>query len=111
MKKSEALTRLKQIRNWFETVCKESSEELDSFLTLKTKSSLHYDVKSFLEALDIAISSIEEVIKHEETFEWCKDCKEYDTETNSCHRWNKCIQETIQELNSYHSEESNENKM
>lgn len=46
-------------------------------------------------AVDLAIKALETVIKHEETFEWCHDCKEYDQENHCCHRWNKCVRETI----------------
>lgn len=47
------------------------------------------------DALQTAIKALETVIKHQETFEWCHDCKEYDQENYCCHRWNKCIRETI----------------
>ena len=34
----------------------------------------------------------------EESFEWCTDCKEYDQEAHCCHRWNKVIKKTIDEM-------------
>lgn len=49
-------------------------------------------------ALSMAIEALEDVQKHEETFEWCHDCKEYDQEKHCCHRWSKRIWETIEEL-------------
>lgn len=30
--------------------------------------------------------------------EWCLDCKEYDQEKCCCHRWNKVIRDTVEEL-------------
>lgn len=33
-----------------------------------------------------------------EEFEWCTDCKEYDQDKYCCHRWNKVIRETMEEL-------------
>lgn len=33
-----------------------------------------------------------------EDWEWCHDCKEYDHELHCCHRWNKVIRETVEEL-------------
>jgi len=33
-----------------------------------------------------------------EEFEWCTDCKEYDQNKHCCHRWNKVIRETVEEL-------------
>lgn len=50
------------------------------------------------EAFDMAIEALSEVQKHEETFEWCHDCKEYDTENYCCHRWSKVIRNTVEEL-------------
>jgi hypothetical protein len=51
-----------------------------------------------LQALHLAIEALKEVQKHEETFEWCHDCKEYDTENYCCHRWSKVIRNTVEEL-------------
>ena len=50
------------------------------------------------EAIDMAIEALKEVQKHEETFEWCHDCKEYDKENYCCHRWFKAIRNTVEEL-------------
>ena len=50
------------------------------------------------EAFNDAIEALQEVQKHEETFEWCHDCKEYDTENHCCHRWSKVIRNTVEEL-------------
>ena len=33
----------------------------------------------------------------EEEFEWCHDCKEYDTEKHCCHRWSKIIRNTLKD--------------
>lgn len=30
--------------------------------------------------------------------EWCKDCKEYDTEHHRCPRWNQAIRRTVEEM-------------
>ena len=49
-------------------------------------------------ALDMAIEALQEVQKHEETFEWCHDCKEYDKDNYCCHRWSKVIRNTVEEL-------------
>jgi len=51
-----------------------------------------------LNALAMAIEALEKVKKSEETFEWCTDCKEYDQEKHCCHRWTKCIRQTVTEL-------------
>ena len=52
----------------------------------------------WITALHMAIEALQEVQKHEETFEWCHDCKEYDTENYCCHRWSKTIRNTVEEL-------------
>ena len=36
----------------------------------------------------------------QEEFEWCTDCKEYDKDAHCCHRWTKCIRQTIDEIKS-----------
>ena len=48
----------------------------------------HYDVNA-LKAVPSA---------QPESFEWCHDCKEYDTEAHCCHRWTKVIRNTVEEL-------------
>lgn len=53
------------------------------------------------EALNMAIEALQEVQKHEETFEWCTDCKEYDKDNYCCHRWSKMIRNTVEELKEY----------
>lgn len=50
------------------------------------------------EAIALAINALEEVEKHEETFEWCTGCKEYCSNTHSCPRWNKVISRTVEEI-------------
>lgn len=50
------------------------------------------------QAIDMAIEALQEVQKHEETFEWCSDCKEFDKENYCCHRWSKEIRNTVEEL-------------
>lgn len=42
--------------------------------------------------------AVEYIKKHEETFEWCHDCKEYDKSEHCCHRWTKVIRDTVDEL-------------
>ena len=51
-----------------------------------------------IKAIDMAIEAIETVQKHEETFEWCHDCKEYDQENHCCYRWSKVIKQTGLEM-------------
>lgn len=53
---------------------------------------------NYSEAIYLAIKALEEVEKHKETFDWCTDCKEYDQEAHCCHRWTKCIRDTVAEL-------------
>ena len=48
-------------------------------------------------ALQMAVEALKTVKEHEETFEWCTDCKEYDQEHHCCHRWTKCIRNTLSE--------------
>ena len=52
-------------------------------------------------AQNMAIEALQEVQKHEETFEWCTDCKEYDKDNYCCHRWSKMIRNTVEELKEY----------
>lgn len=49
------------------------------------------------EAIATAILALKEVEKHEETFDWCTGCKEYDNERHCCPRWNKMIRDTVEE--------------
>lgn len=35
--------------------------------------------------------------KAEQTYDWCKGCKEYDTENHCCHRYSSFIRESLQE--------------
>lgn len=44
------------------------------------------------------LESVELPSATEESFEWCKECKEYDTEQHCCHRWTKVIRNTVEEL-------------
>ncbi len=37
-----------------------------------------------------------------ESFEWCTDCKEYDTENHCCHRFTKVIRDAVAELKLVH---------
>lgn len=57
-----------------------------------------YDAQWLREAVDMAIEALQEVQKHEETFEWCTECKEYDKDNHCCHRWSKTIRNTVEEL-------------
>lgn len=52
------------------------------------------------DALAMAVEALKEVERHNETFEWCTDCKEYDTENHCCHRWTKRIRNTVEEMKS-----------
>lgn len=38
-------------------------------------------------------------------FEWCTDCKEYDTEKHCCHRFTKAIRDAVAELKLVHCHE------
>ncbi len=55
------------------------------------------------EAITMAINALEEVEKHEETFEWCAGCKEYDCERHCCPRWSKLIRDTVKDLKEQYS--------
>lgn len=57
-------------------------------------------IKMLEDVRDKAIEALEEVEKHKETFDWCTGCKEYDSEAHCCHRWSKCINETVNEIKS-----------
>ena len=50
------------------------------------------------EAINMAIQALKERHRHEQTFEWCHDCKEYDQEAHCCHRWSKIIGSTIADI-------------
>ena len=43
------------------------------------------------------IDFIEELPTIPQTYEWCKGCKEYDTENHCCHRYSSFIRETLQD--------------
>ena len=36
--------------------------------------------------------------KEPQTFKWCADCKEYDTEKHCCHRYSKVIRDAVAEI-------------
>lgn len=81
---------------------KEAIEILDEqhlAWTLKKAESYCVEVN---EAIDMAIEALQTVEDHEETFEWCHDCKEYDQDNYCCHRWSKRIRETVHELEQYY---------
>lgn len=59
------------------------------------------DTIYLIDLRETLINALEEAIKHQETFEWCTDCKEYDQEQYCCHRWGKRIKETISESREY----------
>lgn len=61
----------------------------------------NYSESELDEAFFMAIEALQEVQKHEETFEWCHDCKEYDKDNYCCHRWSKTIRNTVEELKTY----------
>ena len=66
--------------------------------TIKIYAPLDGYTDKAIKALDMAIEDIKTVQKHEETFEWCVDCKEYDTEQHCCHRYNKTIRNVVAEI-------------
>ena len=43
------------------------------------------------------IKIVEELPTIPQTYEWCKGCKEYDTENHCCHRYSSFIRETLQD--------------
>lgn len=75
----------------------------------EAKTLLQKDYEQFFgdeygEAYHIAIECIEKCIEHEETFEWCDTCNEYDQENHCCHRWSKCIRNTVKENEEFFKE-------
>lgn len=46
----------------------------------------------------MAVEALEEVERHNETFEFCTDCKEYDHKNHCCHRWTKQIRDTLEDV-------------
>lgn len=41
-------------------------------------------------------------------YEWCSDCKEYDSEHHCCPRWNSVIRSTVEDLYNLKGDENNE---
>ena len=54
-----------------------TNEEAIAMLKSKMDGSVDTSYE-WAETVRMAIESLQEVQKHEETFEWCTDCKEYD---------------------------------
>lgn len=67
--------------------------EKDEAIELLCAYGVPLDEKKFQEALDMAIK----VLSAEYIHEWCKGCKEYDTEKHCCHRYSSFIRETLQD--------------
>ena len=80
MTRDEAIAKLKIYRDY---LCKMSSV---------------FDVNEVVKPFNMAIESLEEAKKREETWDWCTDCKEYDQENHCCHRFSKRIWESVEEL-------------
>ncbi len=39
-----------------------------------------------------------DIVNHEEEFEWCETCREYDQEKHCCHRWSKVIRNAVEAI-------------
>lgn len=52
------------------------------------------NLDNFIRVLNDIPSAEPELEEHE----WCHDCKEYDQEKHCCHRWNKVIRNTVEEI-------------
>ena len=69
--------------------------DIPSSLYRATKNaySIHYGEK--------VITKVQKAIQNatplDETFEWCHDCKEYDTEKHCCHRYSNVIRNTLKD--------------
>lgn len=51
------------------------------------------------EEFEKAIDNLPSVTPQEpQSFKWCTDCKEYDTEKHCCHRYSKVIRDTVAEI-------------
>ena len=59
-------------------------------LKLTTSNDNYYDK---IQALDMAINSLSANYK----YEWCKGCREYDTENHCRHRYSSFIRESLQD--------------
>ena len=55
-------------------------------------------------AFIMAFKALETYIEHSKTYEWCHDCKEYDTENHCCHRWTNAIHRTVEEIKKSHEQ-------
>lgn len=47
---------------------------------------------------ELAKMSIKALAQEPQSFKWCTDCKEYDTEKHCCHRYSKVIRDTVAEI-------------
>ena len=48
-------------------------------------------------AMYYAVNYVKELPTIPQTYEWCKGCKEYDTENHCCHRYSSFIRESLQD--------------
>ena len=45
-----------------------------------------------------ALATVPSAEPEQKLDEWCTDCKEYDQEKHCCHRWNRVIRTTVDEM-------------
>ena len=69
--------------------------DIPSSLYRATKNaySIHYGEKTIKKVQ----KAIQNATPLDETFEWCHDCKEYDTEKHCCHRFTKVIRNALKD--------------
>lgn len=83
---------------------KEIVENLQELLAWYMEDNYDSETVCKREAVSAAIKDVKEVEEHNETFEWCDNCKEYDQEHHCCHRWSKQIKKTCVEVREYHDD-------
>ena len=76
----------------------ELKEQIKNGLGIKSFENLLPVEKYIVEKID-RMPTIQPEPNYEE-YEWCTDCKEYDTERHCCPRWNRVIKNTVDELKS-----------
>ena len=58
----------------------------------------HYTIAVDAMRYDAELRHLPPAQPEQESFEWCRDCKEYDQAQHCCHRWTKAIRKTVDEL-------------
>lgn len=59
------------------------------------KSDAEAFTRDFNEILELANKALEQ---EPQSFKWCADCREYDTEKQCCHRYSKVIRDAVAEI-------------